>query len=151
MNTDEISNLRFTRSRLKQEGHFEEAIPYQLQILEHAKTCGRIKELANAWNYLSVLYLNVARYEDAESAARAALTTFKNEPDPSDETIACYELVLSRILAAQKRFNEAVLFGNAAIKHYSVFHDPPDDFLLSVQKDVDSMTAWRDQQSTNAG
>lgn len=85
---------------------------------------------------------------DAENAARLALATYANKSDPKTEAIACYEFVLARILAAQRRFHEAVPFGIAAIEHYAVFHNPPDDFLLFVQKDVDLMIVNRDRNST---
>ena len=151
MKSDKVKTLRVARSRLKQEGRLDAAIPYQLQLVELAKTSGRIEDLSDAWNYLSGLYLQVGRHSDAEIAALEALENYHNEPNPNDERVACFELVIAQVLAAQKRFAEAVPFGKSAIEHYAVFHNPPDNFLLSVIRDVELMIELRDRESESAG
>jgi tetratricopeptide (TPR) repeat protein len=121
-------------------------VPVQLGILSAAQEAGRVKDIANAWNYLSVLYHKVRRYDEAEKAAQTALSVYEAEKEPSEEVVACYEFVLARILAAQGRFEEAIPIAESAAKRYAVRHDPNDNFMRSVLNEVARMREYQELQ-----
>ena len=128
-------SIHLRRSELRHQGRFEEAIPLQLEILEAAQRSGRARDISGQWNMLSHLYQMNQQLSKAEEAARQALTTYDNE---SLEVLATYEMKLATILADQHRFAEAVQYGEVAVIHFSVFHNPPDDFLAAMQDWVES-------------
>jgi tetratricopeptide (TPR) repeat protein len=103
-----MNPLYHRRNDLKRQGRVGEMVSVQLEILSQLQANGDVRDLANAWNYLSVLYQQLQRYDEAENAARSALSVYASMPNPRDETVACYEFVLAKILAAQLRFAEAV-------------------------------------------
>ena len=150
MNID-LGQLRLMRSQLTHEGRFVDAIPLQLQILEAVQLAGDTTAISNAWNYLSMLYYRAGYYAAAEHASRESIAVYRQESKPNDETIACYEMLLAQILAAQQRFDDAVVYGTEAVRHYSSFHDPPDDFLIQRQADVDRMVEYGNRKRENAG
>ncbi len=127
------------RSALKLQGRFAEAIPIQQQILEFAQQTGHVVDVSNAWNMLSHLFQQNGQLAEAEEAARHALTTYANGIQPQVETLATYEMKLAMILAEQRRYKEAVHFGELALEHFSPFHDPEDDFLKARASDVEMM------------
>ena len=85
---------------------------------------------------LSDLYQRNQQLSKAEEAARKALSTYDNE---SPEVLATYQMKLATILADQRRFTEAVEYGERAIVHYTIFHNPPDDFLTKMKALLASM------------
>lgn len=123
------NDLHSRRSDLRLQGRFAEAIPIQQQILELAQQAGRMDEVSNAWNMLSHLLHQNGRLVEAEEAARHALAAYSDASMPKMETLATYEMKLATILAEQRRFGDAVHFGELAIEHYAEFHHPKDDFL----------------------
>src|SRR5687767_2462719 len=108
MTRDQRNQLSAQRSLLRQAGEFGEAVPLQLEILAWEKLHGSIKDHANAWNYLSTLYLGDGKYREAENAARQALLIYRAELHPSDEVLGAYNCVLARTLGAQAKFDEAI-------------------------------------------
>ena len=143
---DALNQIQLHLSQLKQEGRFADAVPLQLQVLEAAQRDGHIKNISNAWNYLSMLYYRSGSHTEAEQASRESIAVYLNDPSPVDETMACYEMLLAQILASQKKFDAAVACGKTALKLYSTFHDPPDKFLAGIKKKVDLMIEYRDRQ-----
>ncbi len=150
MTTNELRRLRAERSNLKHQGRFAEAIPVQLKILAIVQYNGRVKDVSNAWNYLSMLYYRTGQYADAENASCESIAVYQRELKPVDETLACYEMLLAKIFAAQEKFVDAVSYGTMALEHYSTFHNPPDDFLSRIQNEVNLMVKYRDHQSPEA-
>jgi tetratricopeptide (TPR) repeat protein len=148
---DEINSLCQKRSTLKHQGRFGEAIPIQQEILDDAISNGHIRDVSNAWNYLAMLYYKSGQYSDAENAARQSLAKYEEEPEPGDEVIGTYKMLLAEILAAQRRFGEAVAVAESAAQHYSVFHNPPDEFLLRMKAELDLMIQYRDRNSLHQG
>lgn len=145
LNSSTVNELHSMRSDLKLQGRFAEAIPIQQQILEHAQQSGRVLDVSNAWNMLSHLLQQNGQLSEAEAAARQALSTYGNELLPRLETLATYEMKLALILAEQRRFEEAVPFGELAIEHFSDFHDLQSDFLTARTASVDSIKWHRDR------
>lgn len=143
---DDLKPMLDRRHELKLQNRIAEMIPVQLEILSAAQKAGRVKDISNAWNYLSVLHHNVRRYDEAEKAARTALSVYEAEKEPSKEVVACYEFVLARILAAQGRFAEAIPIAESAAKHYAVRHDPNDSFMKSVLNEVALMREYQERQ-----
>lgn len=92
-----------------------------------------------------MLYYRIRRYGDAEAASLAAIEAHKHNPEANDESLATYEMLLARILAAAERFDEAIRFGDLAIHHYSTFHTPVTNFLRRVQDEVAAMRSRRDE------
>ena len=122
-------------------------IPVQRAIIVETEKSGRIVDLADAWNYLSALHHQVCEYSVAEHAARKALEIYAGEPDPSAEVLATFQFKLAQILAAQRRFSEAVGMAEAGLRNFSVSHDPPDDFLKARE---DEATLMRDCMKRSA-
>ena len=143
LNSNTVNELHSKRSDLKNQGRFAEAIPIQREILELAQQSGPVRDISNAWNMLSHLLQQNGQLSEAETAARQALSTYANESLPRLETLATYEMKLAWILAEQRRFEEAVPFGELAIEHFSDFHDQQSDFLKARKNDVDSMKLHR--------
>lgn len=138
------ANIHERRSTLKQQGRFEEAIPLQLRILDEAKKCGSRHEIANVWNYLSMLYYRARQYANAETASLESIANHDGNRPNADETLATYEMLLAHILATQNRFDDAVRYGEFAMLHYATFHDPESDYLTRMKKEVAIMVSYRD-------
>ena len=85
--TDRLNELHRERSDLKLQGRVREAIPVQLAILAESEKSGRVRDVANAWNYLSALHHQVCEYDKAEHAARKAIDVYTAEPAPSAEVL----------------------------------------------------------------
>src|SRR5262249_28684220 len=100
---------------------------------------GCVRNLSNAWNYLSHLYHQLRVHNQAEFAAKKALEVYAAEPAPIAETLGTYQFKLALILASQGRFAEAIPIAEAGIRNFSVFHIPPDDFLSARQDDLARM------------
>lgn len=133
---DRLSQLQRERGDLKLRGRIREMIPVQLAIVAETEKTGRVCDVANAWNYLSVLHHQVREYDKAEQAARRALDVYSGETTPSAEALGCYQFKLAQILAAQRRFAEAVPIAEAGIRSYAVFHNPSDEFLKAREDEV---------------
>lgn len=136
---NDMNALHHKRSDLKNQGRFNEATPLQQAILEDAISHGSTRDVSNAWNYLAMLYYRSGQYSDAENAARKSLAKYEEDPEPSEEVVGTYEMLLAHILAAQRRFGEAVGVAESAVRHFSAFHNPPDEFLLRMRREVDLM------------
>ena len=135
-----INELSWRRSELKQARDYRGAIPLQLEIIELMEESALPRErLATQHNYASVLYLHCALYSVAEWHARRALSLSSEETPRDLESRGCYNWVLAQILAAQYRFEEALPYCENAVRDYSVFHDPPDEFLSRVADDVEKI------------
>ena len=147
MTLDHLSSLYTERSDLRNSGRFADAIPIQREILLLVQDGDCTKDVSNAWNYLSMLLYRTGQYAEAEHASRESIAVYGHEANPSDETLATYEMLLARLLAAQSNFRDAVLFGTRAIRHFSTFHDPPDDFLKRMEQDVELMVQCRNKQT----
>ena len=133
---DRLNQLLGKRSDLEQQGLIREMISVQLAIVAEVETTARVPDLANAWNYLSELRRQVGDYANAEHAARKALDVYASAPAPSAEALGCYQFKLAQILAAQRRFSEAVPIAEAGIRSYAAFHNPPDAFLIARQEEA---------------
>jgi len=123
----------------------------QRQIIAEVEKTERVRDLANAWNYLSSLLHQVAAYPEAEQAARRALEIYKDEHSPTAEVLGCYEFMLAQILAAQGRFDEAAAMAEAGVSHYAVFHDPEDEFLKARRDEAASMRESMNRESRPGG
>ncbi len=135
-----IRELSARRSELKAAKDFRAAIPLQLEIIELLEEhSGVQRDLANAHNYASSLYLFCALFHAAERHARLALSLSCDETVKDFEARGCYNRVLAQILAAQYRFEEALPFAENAVRDYSVFHNPPDEYLSQVSDEVEQI------------
>lgn len=142
---DRLNELHRERGDLKLQGRVREMILIQIAIVAETEKNGRVRDVANAWNYLSALYHQVREYGTAERAARKALDVYADDPTPSAEALGCYQFKLAEILAAQGRFAEAVPMAEAGVRSYSVFHDPPDNFLKAREDEVALMRQYMER------
>jgi hypothetical protein len=124
-----LSDLKTRRAELRAQGGTADMIPVQEAIVE--ASVGTLDE-DGAHNYLSTLYLWVGRYVEAEAHARKALDLFGARKPFNAEHVACYEHVLALTIAAQGRYAEAAPIADSGVRHYEVFHDPPDNFLQRI-------------------
>jgi hypothetical protein len=135
-----MNELSLRRSELKRARDYRGAIPFQLEIIELIQEDATPRwNLANAHNYASVLYFLCALYTSAEWHAHRALSLADGETSKGVEARGAYNWVLARILAAQYRFEEALPYGEAAVRDYSEFHNPPDEFLSRVMDEVEQI------------
>lgn len=133
-----IGALSMRRSDLKAAKDYQGAIPPQLEIIELLeKHGGHRKELASAHNYASGLYLLCSLYPAAEHHARLALYLSSGETVKDLKSRGCYHRVLAQILAAQHRFEEALPYAENAVRDYSAFHNPPDEYLSHISDEVE--------------
>jgi len=134
-----MNELSTLRSQLKQAGNYRAAIPLQLEIIELLGEVAKRKEdVANGHNYASVLYFHCGLYASAEWHARRALDLSQADTARHIEARGCYSFVLARILAAQYRFDEALAFGEAAVRDYGVYHQP-EEFLSRISAEVEQI------------
>lgn len=143
---DPIHSLRHRRFELRLQGRVWEMVAVQLEILSIAQSKGRPLDIANEWNYLSVLYHRAGRYGEAEQAAKSALSTYEAVQEQSVEIVATYEMVLAYIFAAQGRLHDAIVMAESAVAHYGVFHSPPDEFLARQLKVLEAIRAGQAPQ-----
>ena len=108
---------------------------------------GRVRDVADAWNYLSGILHQLREYGEAEQAVRKALDAYAGEPAPSAEALGCYQFKLAEILAAQRRFAEAVPIAEAGVRSYAVFHNPPDEFLEARQDEAALMRQHMERET----
>ena len=143
---DRYHDLRRQRSDLKMEGKVFEQIPIQIEVVQLASELGLPHEKATAWNTLASLYYQTQQYELAEEAAIKSIDNYDPEKAHAEEHLATYKFLLARILVAQKSFAEAVEFGEKALLHFSVLHNPPTEFLRLIVAEVEKMRCYNDQQ-----
>lgn len=143
MDRERWIQLHKQRSDLKHAGRLAEAICIAEEIVALAKSDGDLQALTHAWNYLSTLQYAAREYDAAELSALEAIATYRGVEPQQDEQLGCYHRVLAQTLACQGRFAEAVAVGQDSIRHYAVFHHPPDDFLRRIMAEVDSMERCR--------
>ena len=87
---DRLNQLHRERGVLKLQGRVRDMIPVQIAIIAEAEKTGRVRDLANAWNYLSALHHQAREYDEAERAARKALEVYAAEPKPNAEVLGCH-------------------------------------------------------------
>lgn len=135
------------RSELHQAGAIAEAIPIQIEILRHHEARGgSAKDLANAHNYLSVLYTKIADFASAETHARRALALHEGGATPQEhDALACYSMMLARILAVLGRRTEALPHAETALSEWGLVHRLPSDFLSARQEELAALKAgtWK--------
>jgi hypothetical protein len=136
-----IGELMQKRSALKDAGHFREAIPLQLEIIDLLQAEGvDHARLASAHNMASVLYLGAKLYSSAEWHGRQAIAMRAGDDSAKGhEAFGAYYLVMARILASRYEFEEAARFGQSAVVEYSRWHTPLDEFLSGVIQEVESI------------
>jgi len=124
--TVDIGQLKLRRSELHQAGAIAEAIPLQVEILRRLEAHGEpAKDVANAHNYLSVLYVKNGNYSAAETHAQRALDLHGGGTTPKDhDAIACYSMTLARILCLVGRRVDAIPYAEAAIREWALVHQP---------------------------
>lgn len=139
----DIADLMRRRSELHRAGAIAEAIPHQLEILrvlEERGDCAR--DIANAHNYLSVLYAKSEDLTLAQTHARRALELHHMGTAPKDhDTLACYSMMLARILWLLGRRSEALTHAETALTHWRLVHQPPNDFLSGMEQEVATFKA----------
>jgi len=147
-----LSRLEWRRSELKSAGNYRAAIPLQLEIIELLSETGvsRQPDLVLAHNYASCLYLGAKLHASGEWHARRALELHTGNSDRDREALGAYHINLARLLAAQYEFDEAVIHGDMAAENYAStpWHNPPDDFLLRIIEEVESIRnrTWSDSR-----
>ncbi|MEK7950199.1 hypothetical protein [Luteolibacter soli] len=134
---------------MKLQGKIQEMIPIQREIIHASILHGGTERIVNAWNYLSILLGKVCDYPVAEDAARNALEVYSREEHPKLENLGSYHMVLSRILAAQKRFAEGVAEADRAVACFAIFHNPSDEFLAARIEEAERMRQLRDRGEEN--
>jgi hypothetical protein len=145
--TIDLGQLMLRRSELHQAGAIAEAIPLQIEILRILEERGGpVRDIANAHNYLSVLYTKFGDFTPAEIPARRALELHEGGTTPKDhDALACYSMMLARILCLLGRRPEALPHAETALKEWALVHHPPSDFLTRMEDEVATLKAgaWK--------
>ena len=150
-----MEDSMLTMRQLRDAGRYEEALEMHYEMMESGSAKATVKQRANDFNYLSVILCELQRWADAESAAREAICLLDGRTDVKgyDETLGCYKAVLAEALLRQHKYDEGLKVKEESIAHYSIFHNPPDDFLNRMVKQYKQMKMWvrkmkEDQQSS---
>lgn len=125
--------------RLELAGSYREMIPIQLEIIAEVERTRDVPALANAWNHLLGLHHQIGEYDKAEDAARKGLEIYAAEPKQYAMVLCDYQFKLAHILAAQRRFAEAVRVAQAGIANLQALHNPPDEFLKAREQELKEM------------
>lgn len=142
--------LSMRRSLLHRAGAISEAIAVQIEIhrlLEEQG--GSANQIAGSHNYLSVLYTKLKDYLRAETHARRALDLHEGGTTPkAHASLACYSMMLARILCLLGHRLEALQHAEIALKEWRFAHPPPassSDFLQLMEDEVAEMKAgtWK--------
>jgi hypothetical protein len=143
----DIGQLRLRRSELHQAGALAEAIPIQIEILRVLEERGGpVSDIANAHNYLSVLYTKIGDCAPAERHARQALGLQRSGTTPQEhDAVACYSMMLARILCLLEQHPEATTYAETALKEWSLVHHHPSEFLRRIEDEVAALKAgtWK--------
>ncbi len=134
------------RSELHGRGDVARAIPLQKEILSLLEAgSGSATDLANAHNYLSVLYTKSQDFPLAEVHARRALDLHSGDTPSAHDALACYSMMLARILMLLRRQPEAVPYAETALREWAIIHNPPNDFLRARLDELATMRAgtWK--------
>jgi len=137
----DFNQLCHRRSELHRAGAIAEAIPLQAEILRRLETQGKsARDIANAHNYLSVLYTKNGDYLSAEFHAHRALNLHEGGTTPKDrDALACYSMTMARILCLLGNREEAIHHAEIALREWVSVHQPSTDFLIARQNEVSSM------------
>jgi hypothetical protein len=144
---EDIRQLSFRRSELHRRGAIAEAIPLQVEILrllEHRG--GSVMDIANAHNYLSVLYTKSGDFSRAEVHALRALDLHEASDTPKAHgALACYSMMMASILMLLGRQPEAIPYAETALNEWSIIHSPSEVFLRARQAELAAMRAgtWK--------
>ena len=143
-----FTELRGQCSELKQQGKWTEQIPLQKKVIGLSEPFGS-RHVSNAWAGLAYLYHQTRQYALAEEASRTALAHHDESLKNAKEHLATLQFQLATILADQDRFHEAAEVGEAAIKNFTVLHDPQSAFLNGRIADLEEMRKFRDNPIPN--
>lgn len=135
---DEISELHRRAAECKRWRDFAGVISLREEISRILEEDGAsVKALASSWNYLAAGNLALKRYAEAEHYARKSVSYYEGHDGSCRETLATYLGLLARILACQRKFDEAVMVGERAVTEYSVFHGHQGDYVIARKADVE--------------
>ena len=106
--------------RLKQAGHYPAALFLRLDLeRRHIEAGTSNKDRARNLNWIAYLAVQTDRFSVAERAARKCLELYAPTAKASDPALATYTSMLAAALAEARQFDEAVEYGETAIRLFS--------------------------------
>jgi hypothetical protein len=134
----DINQLSIRRSELHHSGDVAGAIRLQVQILRLLEERGgSVRDIANAHNYLSVLYAKNGGFALGEVHAQCALALHEAGSTLKDhDALACYSMTLARILYLLGRQIEAIPHAEIALTEWAMVHSPTSGFLNTRQEEL---------------
>ena len=142
------NNLRSQAHDLKLARDYEGLLIIRERILHDLERDGTdIGGMANALNNLAALNLRLGRLNSAEGYARRAIALLEHaELAQRIESLATNHHLLSYILSAQGRFEDALVEGQLAVEMFGMSRLAEDQFLNDRRSDLDHIRN-RDWQS----
>src|SRR5690348_3598615 len=126
----DLNELYGRRSELHRTGAIAAAIPLQIEILRRLELGeGLARDIANAHNYLSVLYTKSGDFLSAAPHAQRALELHGGGTTAKDrDALACYSMMMARILYLLNNREQAIGHAETAMHEWSAVHPSLSDF-----------------------
>lgn len=90
-------------------------------------------------NFIAFLGVHTRNLDEAERAARLCLELYRAVAEKKDEKLATYIMMLAAVLAENRKFEEAVIFGEEAVALFARNHGDNDSFVQYRKRDVERM------------
>lgn len=136
---NKINELNRRSSELKLQGDFAGMLPLREEAAELLERHGaEKKQLANCWNYIAYINLQIGDLAAAEGAARRSLYLYQEHSSEKSEQLATYLWLLAMVLEKRARFAEALPHAEEALRLFARFHGR-DTFVTDRRIDVERL------------
>lgn len=138
--TEEMSTLERKAYALKDAGDYPGALALRLRLEQMQSQSDESPTVrALNLNYIAYLGVHTGNLIEAEAAARRCLEFYKPIEKADNERLATYLMMLASVLAEARKFEEAVIYGEQALKAFAYNHKDNDRFLQDTRKRVERM------------
>ena len=133
---NKINELHRRSGELKLLGDFAGMLPLREEAAELLERHGAGKlQLANCWNYIAYINLQIGDLPAAEGAARRSIYLYQEHSAEKTEQLATYLWLLAMVLEKRARFAEALPYAEESVSLFARFHGR-DDFVTSRRTDL---------------
>jgi tetratricopeptide (TPR) repeat protein len=134
---NKINELHRRSAELKLEGDFAGMLPLREEAAELLERNGAgKKQLANCWNYIAYINLQIGDLPAAEGAARRSLSLYREHTSEKTEQLATYLWLLAVVLEKRARFAEALPYAEESLSLFARIHGR-DTFVTARRADVE--------------
>lgn len=138
--TFDANHLDDEAGRCKGAGRFSEALAIR-QTLERVYDESSAEPIRQAKSLNMLAYLAACRGERSEAvrAAFKCLALYARVVEPNPHRLATYVMMLAYVLAEDRQFREAVVYGDEALMLFARLLGQDDTFVQDRARDVESM------------